>query len=424
MSKVRFIFNNLLDSAISITSSSETLLIYLSDVSYGVTQEPINTTPMSVVWVPGSNTKKQSIKISANVAGSQFSAGDYLHTTFINNTVIFWYSVSLLGNAPNFGEEVYYKKIDIETGYTAQQVKDATYAAVLEMSAFFVLTPTFNVNETGAELENPVENIINISKSKVFRTLDASDVFITGIFNRNQKASAIVLANHNFPENTRYRIEFFGTNTPEISAPIFTTGYLLLGVSDAYSTTVPWGSVPWGFSPWGVSYGEESEIETKPNLVYWIPTVKEGIKSFRISLSITEGFPGSIAYADYFEIGRVYIGKYIEPMYNFSFGHSLTWMENTSQFRTDSGTLRSDFSIPFRKIEFNLATIPESDRQIFQHEFKNIGLRKDFFVSMFPTNAEEEKINDYSGIFKITKEPVYSEIQNNYYRSSLVLEEV
>jgi len=178
-----------------------------------------------------------------------------------------------------------------------------------------------------------------------------------------------------------------------------------------------WGSFLWGVEAWGVDK-VETEFSPPANIVEWIPTVQTGIRGFKIEL-FSAG-----SNVSYFELGRLIIGKYIQPTYNIGYGHSLTWEETTKQYRTDAGSLRSDISIPYRKFEFNLGTITEDDRVLLQHELRNVGLRKDLFVSLFPEDSSNEKKLDYSGIVKMTKVPKFTEFAQNYYKSKYTMEEV
>jgi len=178
-----------------------------------------------------------------------------------------------------------------------------------------------------------------------------------------------------------------------------------------------WGSFLWGVEAWG---SDKITVEFSPpsNIVEWIPTVQTGIRGFKIEL-FSAG-----SNISYFEVGRLIVGKYIQPTYNIGYGHSLTWEETTKQYRTDSGSLRSDVSIPYRKFEFSLGTITETDRITLQHELRNAGLRRDMFVSLFPEDVSNDKKEDYSGIVKMTKVPKFTEFAQNYYKSKYIMEEV
>jgi len=215
--------------------------------------------------------------------------------------------------------------------------------------------------------------------------------------------------------NTITTPNFDGTLLPDFL--VWDSGILNVTTDTVGSSLWEWGSFLWGAEAWGSDRVSE-EFSPPSNIVEWIPTVQTQIRGFKIELFAAGGT------ISYFEIGRLFIGKYIQPTYNIGYGHSLTWQESTKQYRTDAGSLRSDISIPFRKFEFNLGTITESDRVLLQHELRNVGLRKDLFVSLFPEDASNNKKLDYSGIVKMTKVPKFTEFAQNYYKAKYIMEEV
>ena len=215
--------------------------------------------------------------------------------------------------------------------------------------------------------------------------------------------------------NTITTPNFDGTILPDFL--IWDSGTLNVTSDTLGSSVWEWGSFLWGIEAWG-SDRETEEFSPPSNLVYWIPTPQLNIRGFKIELYKA----GSSA--SYFEIGRLLIGKYIEPTYNIGYGHSLAWEETTKQYRTESGSLRSDVSVPYRRFEFNLGTITEADRVLLQNELRNVGLRRDLFISLFPEDASLEKQIDYSGIVKMVKIPKFTEFAQNYYKSKYIMEEV
>ena len=194
------------------------------------------------------------------------------------------------------------------------------------------------------------------------------------------------------------------------------------GIKDITTETVgsslwEWGYFAWGLEGWGTD--RVRQAYTPPaHIVEWITDCIPQVRGFKIDIFLSEGS------SSYFEFGRLIVGNYIQPTFNIGFGHSLSWEENTKQYRTDAGTLRSDISVPYRKLDFNIGTINETDRILLQHELRNVGMRKDLFVSLFPEDSSNDKKIDYSGIFKITKVPTFTEFAQNYYKSKYSMEEV
>ena len=288
-----------------------------------------------------------------------------------------------------------------------------------------VLTAT-NTNTTLTE-----ENLKNVSRAKVTRSLDATTQEISGTFNEEKRVSAVIIGRHNLELNTEYTIELF-TNADKTGL-IYTSGSRIVTAEQIGSNLWAWGDFLWG----AVSWGADRQIEAfspKANLVHWLPDIYSA-KSFKITINQPTGsriIPYMLGYLPVtitpgttpFEIGRLIMGEYIEPTYNLSFGHNISWTESTKQYRTDAGTLRSDIGLPNRKFEFDIGTMTETDRTVIQNALRKVGLRKDFFISLFPDDPDITKTIDYSGIVKLTKVPSYAEYAPKYYKSKYVMEEV
>ena len=118
------------------------------------------------------------------------------------------------------------------------------------------------------------------------------------------------------------------------------------------------------------------------------------------------------------------MGEAIDMSIGVSFGHNLYWSENSNQYRTEAGTLRTDIYIPNKIIEFSLGTIYERERSNIQRTLSSIGKRKEFFISLFPQDCIPSRELDYSGIVKMTKVPKYPEFAPNLYSAKYIVEEI
>ena len=349
------------------------------------------------------------------------------------------------------------------------------------------LTSVFDTNST--ETIDPnidavlgIENIKNVSRSKIARHNGVTDWNIESAPAQQEVMNAIIIGRHNFSTDVDYRITLYdeniytytmptlttivipGDHTPHLAGsivtlkdnlntvlnashittadavfggvdttftiasvgvnsaegdafiPAYDSGILTVLAEESGSDIWKWGDFAWGAVPWG---GDRTAVEFSPtaNLVHWLPV--------DISTSWSKIlFSGTPANITAFDIGRLILGKYIQPTYNLSLGHSLTWVEKTKQFRTEAGTLRSDITIPNRRFEFNTGTLTEEDRDLVQGSLRTVGMRRDMFLSMFPEDLEATRKIDYSGIVKLVKIPKFTEFANRYYKSNYVMEEV
>lgn len=315
-----------------------------------------------------------------------------------------------------------------------------------------------NVVDDGTVTANPVaqtgfdvDNIQTVPRSKVFRSVDdtAQDIYIT--LPESETISSMVIGRHNFSSNITYQLILYSdaawTNI------VHDTGVLQVTSDQAATDLWEWGQFAWGSIPWGGDRIGEDNREFY-NVVLWLDQDYTGINSIALKLSFADVgdfiytsdivlktndespdiFTSSIYWPSggatgssnipYYEIGRLIIGDYIEPLYNLSYGHSLNWKENTSQYRPSSGTLQSDVVTSNKEINFSLNTIPESDRSTVHKQLVEVGLEEDFFISLFPEDLNMSKQIDYSAIAKFTKVPKYTEFLSDYYKTTFTVEEV
>jgi len=195
---------------------------------------------------------------------------------------------------------------------------------------------------------------------------------------------------------------------------IYDSGLQAITAAEAADTPVGWDSYLWGSAAANVN-NLGNGLNINPNYAYWLDAPVDNVQSIKIVLDVP---------AEQVEIGRLIIGDYIEPTYGVGYNHKLEWKETSKQYRTAGSTLRSDVTTPIRKMEFSLGTINETDRTLLQEGLRYVGLRNDFYISIFPEDSDSQKERDYSAIVKLTKEPSMSEYANLYYNSKYVVEEV
>jgi hypothetical protein len=297
-----------------------------------------------------------------------------------------------------------------------------------------------------------VSNVARSTRGQTFRSEDTlTDTEIKGTFSTNSSVSVMVIGRHNFSNSVYYRLYLYSDEA--WTTTIYDSQNILVTSEEAVTDYWEWGEFYWGTINWGGSK-YDNRIFYKQNIVLWLDQVYSNVKSFKIVFSApVEGGGGEVplycndfsiycnnsdiycnqttygegatssAGIDYYEVGRIILGHYIEPLYNLSYGHSISWAENTSQYRPSLGTLQSDIATTNRRFELSLKTIPESDRITIHKELQSVRLKKDLFISIFHENESEYKEEDYSGIVKIVTMPKFNEFIHSYYNTTYVLEE-
>ena len=302
------------------------------------------------------------------------------------------------------------------------------------------------------DLATNKENLKSASRAKIARTnvTAPAQQDITVILVPAQTVSAIILGRHNFPLDMTLQIKLFDAD----DLPLHDSGTITITTNEVGERNIPWDAYLWD-TPASNIQDLAEEFEPKANYVYWVEQeaviggelLDSGTTDWLLdtgtanALMDTGGvatIPGFIGIDDVYkiqilidvpaskqiEIGRLIIGDYIAPTYNIAFNHTIEWKETDKQYRTVASTLRSDIGIPYRKISFALDLINDAGRTELQAGLRYVGLRRDFYINLFPQSTSVDKERDYSGIMKMTAEPVMSEHANLYYKSKYVMEEV
>jgi hypothetical protein len=313
---------------------------------------------------------------------------------------------------------------------------------------------TLTTEEAIVTPPNYVDNLKKVPRLTYFRSDDANTALtVKGTLTSPEDGwdiDSFVMVRHNFSTDITYRLLLY-SDYDWTGATVFDSGVTSISGEDAASSFYEWGEFDWGAAKWGGG-GNEDENRQFYDLVWWFDQVYPEVKSWQILFDISGSGsnpifcnnqvlycnnpviwcsqlylvpPGSGGTGlPFYEIGRIYLGKHEGPQYNISYGHALSWDENTVQVRPSSGTLRSDFTTSNKRMEFSLKTIPQSDRFDLHRKLIAKGLKEDFYVSIFPEDDAESKRVDYSGMVKFTTVPKYKEFVEEYYNSSFVMEEI
>lgn len=233
----------------------------------------------------------------------------------------------------------------------------------------------------------PVTNLQETSRYKVARTTSAASQDIKGDFTIDRLISCCVLYRHNLTTAGTLRLILYSgagqtgstmyDSTATLAHPIKALGDLEPGYSAlGESVFTGWD---WYFS------------------TLWFAPV--WARSFKLTLADAANPAG------YFQAARLVLGRHIEPFDTISYGVEMGWEENTKQSRTDGGSLRSETTEAFRKLNFSLERLTDGERARIVELLRSMGKRKDFFVSAFPgQNGAKER--DFSMLAKMSSLPL------------------
>lgn len=251
----------------------------------------------------------------------------------------------------------------------------------------------------------PVSNLQDQTRAKVARSVGLpTPQYIRGNFNGVKQISSMALVRHNLTGAATIRLKLWG-GADQAGTLLYDSGLIALG--DA----IGWGEFVWGVDPW--SDDQFANWPVAFTVLWFAPFAA---LSFEIQVADNGNTDG------YIEFARLFMGLHWSPQSNFSYGVQMAWLENSTQERTDGGTLRTDARSPYRRWSFNLDYLTQGERAQLADILRNAGLRNDMFLSCFPGQGGTLE-RDYAGGAKLVQMPGLVHNFVNNYRSELVLEE-
>lgn len=147
------------------------------------------------------------------------------------------------------------------------------------------------------------------------------------------------------------------------------------------------GVDPLGEDIWRSFYGQK-------NAVAWFTEGSTIFLSWEIDI-VDTGNPDG-----YVDIMRLFVGNHFELTINPEYGVQWGWEEGSKLWDTQGGGVRADVSDPWRVGKLDLLHMQEADRARWMDVTRYCGVgRRDFFFSLYPTDANSKLTRDYYGNF-------------------------
>lgn len=238
----------------------------------------------------------------------------------------------------------------------------------------------------------PITNLRELSKSLVSRIPNSGTgvIEISAILAISKDINCIVIAGHNLTTNTVIQLNFYSDTSKTIQIHTET-------ISPSIELVTP----------------HDTSMLVLP---IWLQLINN-VNAISITFSNIN--------TPYLQIYRIMVGKYIESTIGASKNSVWSYKDPSEQYRTESGTLKTDYKKPYKVMSFDLGTINEGERSILSRSLAKVGKQKAFYISVFKSGCSGNyKEIDYSGIVKLTKIPTYTEFAHNYYSSKIEVEEI
>lgn len=249
-------------------------------------------------------------------------------------------------------------------------------------------------------------------KSKVWRALSTRAV-VSCLWDSPEPVGVVALAFTNFTSQAIMRVR--GYTRPESLIPEYDSGDVICAPMAAL-----------GQFPWGTPLGENFYARGGASLfsygyggygTVWVP----GGRAFRrLDVEINDiNNPDT-----YLEAGRLLIGPWWSPQYNFDFGHNVEFIDSTQSKRTENGDLRGERSAKWRKISFDLSNMRSEDRAMMARMLRRFGVSEPFFISLFPENTDKLLEQSYQLWGKFVDGGRISQPRYDFYTTTASVEEM
>jgi hypothetical protein len=182
--------------------------------------------------------------------------------------------------------------------------------------------------------------------------------------------SCVCLYRSNLSSTATWRVQVWADTT--LTTALYDSGTVYA------NPPTPLGSLHWGVDPLGL--GAYSDWDYTVSVLWFPPTLTDAIT---IDIADPENPDG------YVQAARLFVGQYVEPAIGPSDGLTFGWSENTTQSRTEGGSLRIESGASWRRLAFDLREMQESDRMLFADFARRGGMRDDVFISVFPDRGDE-----------------------------------
>lgn len=237
----------------------------------------------------------------------------------------------------------------------------------------------------------PETNLQSQYRETVARWTALDGQAICATWGRAQPVNMVCLYRTNFSSSATWRVRMF--SDPVYTTSVYDSGYVTT------NNPVPLGSLDWGVDPLGLSL--YSYWDYAVCRLYFTSVLAQSMQIDVIDVANEAG---------YAQASRLFVGQYLEPSSGPVLGMTVGYRENTTQTRTEGGSLRTDPGANWRVLNVTMQQMEDDDRRQFMEILRRYGMRGDLFVSVHPDTGDELE-RDHELQAKLTN---LSDISNPY----------
>ena len=261
---------------------------------------------------------------------------------------------------------------------------------------------TCTLSATTANSSYPVSNLTDPARGTLFRTTDATasrEIKLT--WSADVSVNTVALCRHNLTNSATWNIYVYST-TDWTGTPLWSATSL-----DAYDTSLLGANATY----------TDADVRGLKNSVYYHSSTATTAQSLKIVISDTSNPDG------YLEASRLFVGAYQSPARNAAPGVTMEWAEDSRQYRTDGGSLRTHYVVqPWRELDVQMRHFSAADRLIWSDLYRYCGRRRDFWFSLYPGDGTSAELEN-QGQFKFKSVAALSHDAPSHWLTSYTIAE-
>lgn len=253
----------------------------------------------------------------------------------------------------------------------------------------------------------PVTDLQLIARDRSFRSTSLASQVISGHWGGDLKAvNAWALLRHNLL-GAQVTLQLF--SDAALTVEIYNSG-----VIDVYADSPLWGSFNWGEVPWGTPANDPLAIEA-PFIRFLSPTI------YAAGFKLTIANLGAMSVA-YFDLGRLWLGEYLEAPYQARFGKQLGWESSTQSQKTRGGSSRPNAGARWRALRLDLFQLNDADRAVWMDLTARLDMNLSALWCLHPGAAgRKERDHTLEGLLEGLGASTHADL--NFYQQPFVIKE-
>lgn len=257
----------------------------------------------------------------------------------------------------------------------------------------------------------PVTNLADYRPTIVWRATGRTAEYVQADLGSTQFVQSVIAWNHNWTNASTIRLRV--SNNSDMSSPTYDSGTV-----DGWPSIVGAGE---GGAGIGGAGGAPILSAFNQYRFYRVLLIPGSVSGRYVRLDMADPTNS----AGYVQMGRLFIGSYLQPTINFQYGWKLGWKDLGLATRTDSGSVRFSKRGKHRVLELSWDYLEQGEALVsFDDIGRIVGMSRDMFAVPMPDAGTSLQYRTAIYGVPTVNGPVAGVSAPAFYSFSLTLEEI